>query len=122
MTSSFGKIWFTEHRGWEDLISAICGVLIILSPALVGTDLAVAVFISAGLAGVLITMLGLLDLMEHQRWEELLELLCGLWVVISPLVLGYGGILRLSHFVLGGLVVVLALLELWQDRRRKVAA
>ena len=122
MASSIGKGWITEHRGWEDLLSALCGVLIILSPALVGAEAGVAVMISAGLAGVLITMLGLLDLMEHQRWEELLELIFGLWVVVSPLVIGYGGTLALSHYLLGAIVVVLALLELWQDSRRHVAA
>ena len=122
MTSSFAKGWFTEHRGWEDLISAICGVLIILSPALPGDEVSETVMISAGLIGVVITMLAMLDLMEHQRWEEMLELICGLWVVISPLVLRYDGTLRLAHFLLGGVVAVLALLELWQDGRRRVAA
>jgi hypothetical protein len=82
-------------------------------------DPGVAVFISAGLAGTLITMLALLELMSLERWEELLELACGLWVVVSPLVLGYDGTLRLAHFVLGGAVAVLALLELWQDRNRR---
>jgi len=122
MTSSFAKGWFTEHRGWEDLFSALCGVLIILSPGLAGGDVGVAAMISAGLAGVIITMLALLDLMDHQRWEELLELICGLWVVVSPLVIGYGGALRLSHYLLGAIVVLLALLELWQDSRHRVAA
>ena len=118
MASPFGKGWFTEHRGWEDLISAICGVLIVLSPALAPGETSVAVTISAGLAGVTITMMAMLELMEHQRWEELIELICGLWVVASPLVIGYGGTLRLSHYLLGAAVALLALLELRQDRRR----
>ena len=122
MASSIGKGWFTEHRGWEDLFSAACGVLIVLSPVLAEGEVSVAVAISAGLVGVIIIMLGLLDLMEHQRWEELLELLCGFWVVVSPLVLGYDGVLRLSHYLLGAVVVLLALLELWQDRSRHVTA
>jgi hypothetical protein len=113
------KSWLAGHRGWEDVVSACLGALIILSPVVADIDPGVAVFISAGLAGTLIIMLALLELMSLERWEELLELACGLWVVVSPLVFGYDGTLRLAHFVLGGAVAVLALLELWQDRNRR---
>lgn len=120
MNTSLKHNWFTEHRGWEDFCSAGLGVLIVLSPALAGGDVAVAVIISAGLVGVLITMLALLEIMQLQRWEEVLEMLCGLWMVISPLVFGYGGGLRLAHILLGAAVALLALLELWQDRKRRL--
>jgi len=113
------KGWLAEHRGWEDVVSACLGVLIILSPVVADIDPGVAVFISAGLAGTVITMLALLELMSLERWEEVLELAFGLWVVVSPLVFGYDGTLRLAHFVLGGAVALLALLELWQDRNRR---
>ncbi len=122
MNTTIGHGWFTEHRGWEDFCSAGLGVLILLSPILVGAEATTAITISAGLVGVVITMLALLEIMSLQRWEEVLELLCGLWVVISPMVFNYGGTLRLAHFVLGGLVVLLALLELWQDRKRRLDA
>lgn len=114
--------WLTRHRGWEDVCSAILGVLIVLSPALAGAEASVALTISAGLAGVIITMLALLELMSLERWEEILELAAGLWMVLSPLVLGYDGTLRVVHFVLGGLVAALALFELWQDRNRRFDA
>lgn len=114
--------WLTRHRGWEDVCSAILGVLIVLSPALAGAEASVAVTTSAGLAGVIITMVALLELMSLERWEEILEMAAGLWMVLSPLVLGYDGTLRVAHFVLGGLVAALALLELWQDRNRRFAA
>lgn len=120
MSTSVKQSWFTEHRGWEDFCSAGLGVLIVLSPGLLGANVGTAIVISAGLTGVLITMIALLEIMSLRRWEELLELVCGLWVVASPIVLSYGGALRLSHFVLGAAVVVLALLELWQDRNRRL--
>jgi len=115
------KGWFTEHRGWEDLCSAGLGVLTVLSPILLGPEVSVAVAMSAGLAGVLITMFALLEIMALQRWEEVMELACGLWVVASPIVLGYGGSLATCHFILGGGVCLLALLELWQDRNRRLS-
>jgi hypothetical protein len=116
MAYSLGHSWITEHRRWEDFLSAAIGVLVVLSPSLAAGNFATAVTISTGFVGVMIVMLAMLELMSLQRWEEVLELLCGAWVIASPVVLNYGGPLRVWHFVLGGIVVALALLELAQDR------
>ncbi|GAB4354220.1 MAG: SPW repeat protein [Kiloniellaceae bacterium] len=121
MHASLKFSWITEHRGWEDFCSAGLGLLIVLSPALAGVEASTAATVSAGLAGVLIIALALLEIMSLQRWEEVLELICGLWVVVSPLFFDYGGALRLAHFLIGAAVAVLALLELWQDRNRRLA-
>jgi hypothetical protein len=55
-----------------------------------------------------------------QRWEEICQLVLGLWLIASPYVLGYSaaGSLRFWHSTLGGLVILLAALELWQDWNR----
>ncbi len=108
--------WFTEHRGWEDFFSALFGGLIILSPIIADTTTMTAV--NAGLFGVFIAGLALVEFMSPQRWEEVLELACGGWIMASPFVLQYGNDLRLIHLILGGGVVFLALFELWQDRKR----
>lgn len=121
MNTSVQKGWFTRHRSWEDYCLAGLGVLIVLSPILEVPEVGTAVAISTGLAGILIAMIALLEVMALERWEEGLELACGVWIVASPFVFGYGGALRVSHFVLGAAVVVLALLELWQDRGRQLA-
>ncbi len=120
MAYSLENSWITEHRRWEDFLSAAAGVLIVLSPALAGNNVETAVVISTGFVGVVIAMLAMLELMSLQRWEEVLEAICGAWVISSPIVLNYGGTLRVSHFVLGGIVVALALLELAQDRNRSL--
>ncbi len=121
MNTSAEKGWFTEHRRWEDYCSAGLGVLIVLSPGLVGSGVGTAVAVSTGLAGVLITMIALLEVLSLERWEEVLELICGAWIAIAPFLLGYGGVLRVAHLVLGAAVIVLALVELWQDRHRRFA-
>ncbi len=74
--------------------------------------------INAGLFGVLIAGLAMLELMSLQRWEEILELACGGWIIASPFVFQYSGDLRMIHMILGAVVMVLALFELWQDRKR----
>ncbi len=108
--------WFSEHRGWEDICSAVFGVFIILSPAIFDASSMIAV--NAGLFGVLIAGLAMLELMSLQRWEEILELACGGWIVASPFVFQYSGDLRMIHMILGTLVMLLALFEIWQDRKR----
>ncbi len=120
MAYSLGHSWITEHRRWEDFLSAAIGVLVVLSPSLAAGSAATVVTISTGFVGVMIVALAMLELMSLQRWEEVLELICGAWVIASPFVLNYGGQLRVWHFVLGGVVVALALLELAQDRNRNL--
>ena len=110
--------WFTEHRGWEDFCSALFGGLIILSPVIDGTSTVITV--NAGIFGVLIVGLALVEFMSLQRWEEILELACGGWIMASPFVMQYGNDLRLIHLILGGGVVIFALFELWQDRKRRM--
>ena len=122
MSISIQSSWITEHRGWEDVFSAILGVLIVLSPMIAGSQIDTIVAVSAGLAGVLIAMLAMLELMSLQRCEEVMEFICGAWVAAAPFALGYGGALGTSHYVLGGLVAVLAVFELWQDRNRQFAS
>jgi hypothetical protein len=45
------------------------------------------------------------------------EIFLGLWLIASPYALGYSseGMLRFMHTSLGGIVVLLAALQLWQD-------
>ncbi len=110
--------WFTEHRGWEDFCSALFGGLIILSPVIDGTNTMITA--NAGIFGVLIVGLALVEFMSLQRWEEVLELACGGWIMASPFVMQYGNDLGMIHLILGGGVVILALFELWQDRKRRI--
>jgi hypothetical protein len=67
--------------------------------------------------GILIFALAQLEYVALQRWEEVAEILAGLWLIASPYMFGYSGegLLRFWHSSLGGLVVLLAALQLWQD-------
>ena len=67
--------------------------------------------------GILIFGLAQLEYVALQRWEEVAAILAGLWLIASPYMFGYSGegLLRFWHSSLGGLVVLLAALQLWQD-------
>jgi len=110
---------FRNHRTWEDWVAIVIGALIGLSPWLASEQSSEAVMWNAVIVGAIVIALAALELTELARWEEGAELLCGLWIVASPFAFGYAGsTLAFWHFGLGGLLVLLALLELWQDWHR----
>jgi SPW repeat len=105
------------HRNWQDWFGIALGVLIALSPWLVGQmDNQVVMWITIA-AGLWVVQFAALQLFDLERSEEAGLMICGLWLVTSPFVLGYAdtGTLMYWHFALGAVVVLLAALELWQD-------
>ena len=74
------------------------------------------IIINALIVGVVIAGLAALDRFVPPHWEEPFEVIAGVWLMVSPVWLGYGGLLGTLHAVIGALVVVLAALEFWQDQ------
>jgi hypothetical protein len=116
--------FFSTHRTWEDWCGMLLGLLIALSPwfpTQTGHDLVTAdrsyVILNTIAVGVLVFGLAQLEYVALQRWEEVAEIVLGLWLIASPYIFGYfdDGLLRFWHSSLGGLVVLLAALQLWQD-------
>jgi hypothetical protein len=105
------------HRTWEDWFGIALGVLIGLSPWLAGQQDNQIVMWNAVLVGALVLSLAALEFVGLQRWEEAAAFVLGLWLIASPFTFGYAdaGVLRYWHFALGGIVTLLAVLELWQD-------
>jgi len=57
-------------------------------------------------------------------WEEWLNLIVGLWVLVSPWVLGFQGTTRpmAVHVVVGIVVAVLAAIEIWMTAPPRLTA
>ncbi|AEH86912.1 SPW repeat protein [Mesorhizobium opportunistum] len=65
-------------------------------------------------SGIVIVVLSIAALAAFAVWEEWLNLVVGLWVLVSPWVLGFQATTAMSvHVVIGVLVAVLAAIELW---------
>jgi len=109
---------FDVHRTWEDWVGILLGVSIGLSPWLAGQEDNQTVMWNAMLVGALVFSLAAVALVDLHRWEEIGEIACGLWLIASPYIFGYAGtgMLQYWHFGLGAVVVLLAVMELWQDR------
>ena len=116
--------FFRTHRTWEDWGGMLLGVLIVLSPwfpAETGHEVVDAerslVILNTVTIGLLVFGLAQLEYVALQRWEEVAAIVLGLWLIASPYIFGYSsdGLLRFYHSSFGGLVVLLAALQLWQD-------
>jgi hypothetical protein len=116
--------FFKTHRTWEDWLGMLLGVLIVLSPwfpTQTSHEMLEAersfIVLNTFTVGLLVFGLAQLEYVALQRWEEVAEILLGLWLIISPYIFSYyaEGMLRFWHTGLGGAVVLLAALQLWQD-------
>jgi len=114
----------SRHSEWEDWITMGLGFLIAMSPWIAGGPDTAAIELNAVLIGFLIFGVAALEVTELQRWEEWLNLAAGGWTMASPWALGYADHtpLMAMQLSLGALVVLLAVVELWQDRNRALAA
>jgi len=112
------------HRTWEDWCGMLLGVLIVLSPwfptqtghDVVDTDRSFMI-LNTFTVGILVLGLAQLEYVALQRWQEVAEIVLGLWLIASPAIFGYSNdsLMLLWHSVLGVLVVLLGALQLWQD-------
>ena len=103
-------------RRWEDWASILLGIVaaatgVYFHPAL---DM---IAINSVVVGMVIIALAALDLTIPPSWEEPFEVLAGFWLVVSPAWFEYADPLRIIHIIIGGAVIVLAAVELWQDRK-----
>ena len=108
---------FTAHRSWEDWLLLALGVLIFLSPSFSSSGYNGPPATSAVIVGLIMVFVAELEIVALARWEEFINLVCGAWMMAAPVVLAYGDQLRTWHFGLGGLVVIITLFELWQDKQ-----
>jgi O-antigen/teichoic acid export membrane protein len=108
------------HRTWEDGVGLLLGLMIGLSPWFHDEPAVPAVLLNSALVGLAVLMLAQLELVALRRWEEMAQLVCGLWLSASPFIFDYAHQhhLRFWHWALGAIVSVLALFELWQDWSR----
>jgi hypothetical protein len=110
------------HRTWEDWCGMLLGALIVASPWFPIQDHSPIVerqtmILNTVAIGLVVFGLSQLEYVALQRWQEVAEIVLGLWLIASPAIFGYSndGLMLLWHSALGVLVVLLGALQLWQD-------
>jgi hypothetical protein len=96
-----------------DVANLILGVILFFSPWLFAFESGPQTG-NAFICGVIIAVLSLAALAAFAVWEEWLNLIVGLWVIVSPWLFGFAqGTVTTVNVAIGILVAVLAAIELW---------
>ena len=96
-----------------DVANLILGAFLLFSPWIFGFD-AGKITQNATISGIVIAVLAIAALGAFAVWEEWLNLIVGLWTLVSPWVLGFQGTRAMTvHVIVGVLVAILAAIELW---------
>jgi hypothetical protein len=96
-----------------DVVNLILGAILFVSPWVFGYATGMPLK-NAFVLGIVIAAVSIAALAALAVWEEWLNLILGLWVLISPWVLGFAqGAAMKVHVIIGAIVAVLAAIELW---------
>ncbi len=108
---------FELPRQWEDWLGVVVGVWLCASPWVLGISENMTVAQNAFLMGALLIVVETVILFAFRAWEEWINVAIGVWLVVSPWVLGITERAALANFVIvGAIVLALALYELWDVR------
>jgi hypothetical protein len=105
-----------QVKHWQDPVNAVLGAWLVLSPWALGFSgdaVAMGNFVVVG-ALLLAAALGAIFL--PRAWEEWTESVLGLWLVVSPWLIGYSGLENAkADAILSGLVILTLALWALQD-------
>ncbi|HWL21391.1 MAG TPA: SPW repeat protein [Bradyrhizobium sp.] len=96
-----------------DVANLVLGGILFVSPWIFGFSQGAASQ-NANITGIVIAVLAIAAIAAFAVWEEWLNLIVGLWALVSPWVLGFQGTTAMTvHVIVGIAVAVLAAIELW---------
>jgi hypothetical protein len=102
-----------------DLLNLTLGALLMVSPWALGFIPETAIAWNAVLSGMLVAVLALAALAMFQRWQVWASLAAGLWIAVSPWVIGFADhadSLRV-HLIIGATVAIAAAVRHWLERQ-----
>ena len=93
---------------WEDWVGIALGAWLIASPWVLGFSSHDAATFNALILGTILMLEELLELGVHEMAEEWIDLVAGLWLMVSPSVLGFSSLTLASvNTITVGLLTVL---------------
>ncbi len=111
---------YLRDRHATDVANLIAGLLLFLSPWLLGFAAVTAAAWNAWIVGAAITLVAVAALLAFHEAEEWRNGALGLWAVVAPWALGFEAVRAAAgaHVVLGLVVLILAAATLWADTNR----
>jgi hypothetical protein len=107
---------------WQDAVMLVLGLWLIASPFFLSyTDLAGIAALNSYIFGAAIALLAIVALAKPGMWEEWVNLALGVWLIVSPVILGFSHdtVASVNHFVIGILVGADALSAMYPRFPRK---
>ncbi|RFB81620.1 SPW repeat protein [Methylovirgula sp. 4M-Z18] len=109
-----------KGTGWTretlfDIVMLALGIFLFLSPSIFGYAALAAAAWSAWISGLVIIVLAFAALAAFAEWEEWLAFVVGIWVAVSPWLLGfttYPAAMNL-HLLVGVAVMVVSAAYIW---------
>ena len=108
---------------WQDAVNIILSIWLFISPWVLGHSGGQAQAWNAWVVAVVVFVLSIASLTQFQRWEEWINVLLGIWLILSPWILRFSTDTRpATNAVIVGIIV--GVLALWNvlDRRTGLAS
>jgi len=104
-----------QLKHWQDSGNAVMGIWLMFSPLALGFQNDVTAMTNAVLVGIVLLATALGAIFVPRAWEEWTETALGLWLAISPWVLGVQTPIARATAVVTGLVILTLALWALQD-------
>jgi len=112
------KLVFSAPKEWENWLSLGFGVWLLLSPWLLQFGHDEIAVTNALVIGFLIIVAEIFSFSALGALEELIDLILGLWLLVSPWILSVSSPAAEVNFIIVGLLALaLSIYELWEARR-----
>jgi SPW repeat len=107
-----GEMVMFKTLRWEDLTGVALGAWLIASPWVAGFSDSIAATVNAFGIGTLLVLLELMEFEQHEPAKEWIDFVVGLWLLISPTVLGFAS-LRIESVNANAVGLLVVLLAVW---------
>lgn len=107
-----------KMKHWQDAANLVLGLWLAISPWLIGYEAEAAATSNAVVVGVLVMAFASLEFFKVAAWEEWTSFGLGVWLAMSPWLLGFNGtiVAMYNALVVGVIIAALALWTLGTDR------
>ncbi|RWF63555.1 MAG: hypothetical protein EOS47_18615 [Mesorhizobium sp.] len=108
-------VMMMEGKRGQDWINLVLAICLFISPWIIGFAAETMPAWNAWIVGVALGALALATLSVFAEWEEWVNLVLGLWLIVSPWLLGFmaNANAMATHVVLGILVVAASAWAVW---------
>jgi hypothetical protein len=107
-----------KMRRWQDVVILVLGFWLVISPFVMQyPELAGIAALNSYVFGCSLMLFAAIALYRPQMWEEWINLVLGIWLLLAPFVLGFrGDTAALANHLLVGVLVVIDTLAIMYPR------